>query len=46
MKVTMVDYMLAHYLTLFKKHAMLKLESITWKQKNNETLSNGLKVVM
>jgi len=43
MKATMVDSKLAHYLTLFKKHTMLKLESLTWKQKIIRTLSNEFK---
>jgi hypothetical protein len=36
MKVAMVDSKFAHYSTLFKQHAILKLESMVWKQKTSK----------
>jgi hypothetical protein len=45
MKVAMVDSKFAHYSTLFKEHAILKFESMVWKQKTSKkkAICNELK---
>lgn len=45
MKVAMVDSIFAHFSTLFREHAILKFESMVWKQKTSkkEAIHNELR---
>ncbi len=51
-KVVVVDVMLAKYDTLFKEHALLKLEAIVWRQKTRkkearwDEFKGGLNVII